>query len=79
MTKEVLRNVKILGERISKRFNNKLPKTGEKTASDTSGSHVSHKQRQSEREKLCFVFNGLIETVRKNWKLLLMEVGKLTS
>ena len=30
MTKEVLRNVKILGERISKRFNNK-PKTGEKT------------------------------------------------
>ena len=45
MTKEVLRNVKILGERISKRFNNKLPKTGEKTASNTGGSHVSHKQK----------------------------------
>ena len=29
MTKEVLRNVKILGERTSKRFNNK-PKTGGK-------------------------------------------------
>ena len=76
MTKEVLRNVKILGERISKRFNNKLPKTGEKTASDTSGSHVSQKQRQSERERSCAVleFNGLIETVWKKSKLLLMEV-----
>ena len=56
MTKEVLRNVKILGERISKRFNNKLPKTGEKTASNTGGSHVSHKQRQSERERNCALY-----------------------
>ena len=30
MTQKVKRNVKILGERISKRFNNK-PRTGEKT------------------------------------------------
>ena len=83
MTQKVKRNVKILGERISKRFNNK-PKTGEKTGGKrslkaiqgcrtskttrkpvTQVEAMSHtnKGRVREREKLCFVFNGLIETV----------------
>ena len=97
MTQKVKKNIKILGERISKRLTTnqrqerkqgakgclKQSKVAKQTKLQENQWHkwkpcLTQRKAGWGREKLCFVYNGLIETVWKNRKPLLTEVGKLT-